>query len=77
MPIKVFGNSSYSHDDGNKINTSLLVQKPYLRSNYIEGNIEEDLDLKKQYRIKNLLDLLSIREAASKNMLIINLMILM
>ena len=36
-------------------------------SKYIESNIEEDIDLKNQYRIKNLPDSISIREAASKN----------
>ena len=50
-----------------KIDTSLFVQKPYLRTNYIEANIEEDIDLKNQYRIKNLPDPISIREAASRN----------
>ena len=30
-----------------KIDTSLFVQKPFLRSNYIESNIEEDIDFKK------------------------------
>ena len=65
MPINVFGNSSNNSD--NKINTSLFVQKPFLRTNYIESNIEEDIDLKNQYRIKNLPDPISIREAASKN----------
>ena len=66
MPINVFGNSN-SNDNGSKIDTSLFVQKPYLRTNYIEANIEEDIDLKNQYRIKNLPDPISIREAASKN----------
>ena len=47
MPIKVFGNIN-----NNKIDTNLFVQKPYLRSNYIESNIEEDIDLKNQFRIK-------------------------
>ena len=65
MPINVFGNSSNNSD--NKIDTSLLLQKPYLRHNYTESNIEEDIDLKKQYRIKNIPDPISIREAASKN----------
>ena len=46
MPINVFGNSSNISD--NKIDTSLFVQKPYLRTNYIEKNIEEDIDLKNQ-----------------------------
>ena len=65
MPINVFGNSSNNSEQ--KINTSLFVKKPYLRTNYIEANIEEDIDLKNQYRIKNLPDPISIREAASKN----------
>ena len=66
MPINVFGNSSSSYGNGNKIDTSLFVQKPYLRINYIEANIEEHIDLKNQYRIKNLHDPISIREAAPK-----------
>ena len=53
MPINVFGNSSNNSEQ--KIDTSLFVQKPYLRTNYIEANIEEDIDLKNQFRIKNLL----------------------
>ena len=65
MPINVFGNSSNNSD--NNIDTSLFVQKSYLRTNYIESNIEEDIDLKNQFRIKNLSDPISIREAASKN----------
>ena len=66
MPINVFGNS-YSSYDNNKFDTSLFVQKPYLISNYIEANIEEDIDLKNQFRIKNLPDPISIQEATSKN----------
>ena len=65
MPIIVFGNSSNNSD--NKIDTSLFVQKPYLRQNYIEANIKEDIDLKNQFRMKNLPDPISIREAASKS----------
>ena len=65
MPINVFGNSS-NHSD-NKIDTSMFVQKPYLRTNYIESNIEEDIDLKNQYRIKNVPDPFSVREVCSKN----------
>ena len=45
MPINVFGNSNSNISD-NKIDTSLFVQKPYLRSNSIEAKIEEDIDLK-------------------------------
>ena len=65
MPINVFGNSS--NNSANKIYTSLFVQKPYLRVNYIEASIEEDIDLKNQFRIKNLPDPISLGEAASKN----------
>ena len=42
MPINVIGKSwniSYK-----KIDTPLFVQKPYLRSKYIESNLEEDID---------------------------------
>ena len=65
MPINVFRNSS--NNSNKKIATNIFVQKPYLRPNYIEANIEEDIDLKNQYRTKNLPDPISTREAASKN----------
>ena len=65
MPINVFGNSSNNSEQ--KIDSSLFVQKPYLRTNYIEANIEDDINMKSQYRITNLPDPISIREAASKN----------
>ena len=64
MLINVFGN--FSHDNKNKIDTSLFVQKLYLRHNYIESNIEEDVDWKNQNRIKNLPDPISKRESSSK-----------
>ena len=70
MPINVFGNSNQKNSDG-KIDTSLFVQKPYLGTNYIESNTEEDMDLKNQFRIKNLPDPISIRKPASKIMWII------
>ena len=66
-PIKVLVNSSSSHDNGNKIDSSKFVQKPYLRTNYIESNIEEDTHLKNKNRIKNLPDPITIRKTASKN----------
>ena len=66
MPINVFGNSSNNNND-NKIDTSLFVQKPYLRTNYIESNIEEDINLKNQFRIKNLPDPTNIQDACNKN----------
>ena len=64
MPIKVFGNSSNNSE--HKIDTSLFVQKPYLRTIYIEANIEEDIDLKNQFKIKNLPDPTNTQDACSK-----------
>ena len=52
MPINVFGNSSSSYDNGKKIDTSLFVHKPYLRTNYIESKIEEDINLKINLELK-------------------------
>ena len=49
------------------MDTRLFVQKPYLRTIYIEANFEEDIDKKNQYRIKNLPDPISTRDACSKN----------
>ena len=46
MPFNVFINNN-SNDNSGKIDTSLFVQKPYLRTNYIGSNIEEDIDLEK------------------------------
>ena len=66
MLINVFGNSN-SNDNGNEIDTSLFVQKPHLRTDYIESNIEEEINMKNQFRTKNLPDPISMREAASKN----------
>ena len=67
MPINVFGNCSSSYDNGKKNDTSNFVQKPYLRSNYLESNIEEDIDLQNQKRIKNIPDPISIRETSGTN----------
>ena len=67
MLINVFGKRSSSYDNGNKIDTSLFVQKLCLRTIYIETNIEEDIDLNNQYRIKNLPDPITVPEAAAKN----------
>ena len=74
MPINVFGNSSNSSH--NKIDTSLFVKKTYLRTNYIESIIEEDIDLKNQYRIENLQILLAYEKLVVKIMLIIHSTIL-
>ena len=49
-----------------KIDTSLFVQKPFLGINFLESNLEEEIDMKDHYRIKNLPDPISIRESALK-----------
>ena len=66
MPTNVFGNSSSSNDNGNKIDTSLFVRKPFLRTNYIESIIDDGIDSKYQHGIKKLPDPISIGEAKSK-----------
>ena len=73
MPINEFGNSNNSE---NRIDTSLFVQKPYLRTKYIESNIEEDINLKNQYTIKNYQILLAYEKQLQKIMLILYSMIL-
>ena len=64
MPNNVSGKSSNSSEK--KIVISLFVQNPHLRTNYIEANVEEDIDLKNQFRIKNFKETISIRDACSK-----------
>ena len=61
--MNIFGNSY--HDNMRKFDRSLFVRKPHLRTIYIEINIEEDIDAENKFRIKNLPDPISIREAAS------------
>ena len=58
MLINVFGNKNSNNSD-NKTNTSSFVQKFYLTTNYIESNLEEDIDSKNQYKIKKLICLIS------------------
>ena len=70
MPINVFVNSSSSYDNGNTIFTSLFVQKPYLRANNIESNIEEHIDLK-QLGLKIYQILLALEKQHQKILLII------
>ena len=54
MPINVFGNSLNNSEK--KLDTSRFVQKSYLRSNYIEADLDHDINLKNQYRILSLAD---------------------
>ena len=68
MPSNVFDNGS--NNSQNIIGASLFVQKPYLRTNFTESLIEEEIELKNQFSFKNLPDPTSTREAASNIMLI-------
>ena len=58
MPIKVFGSTLFNTE--NKTDTSLFVQKYEVRTNYQEFNFKEDIDMKNQFRIKILLNPISI-----------------
>ena len=44
MPINVLGSTSGNTE--NKLDASFFVQKAYLRTNYIESIIDEDIDMK-------------------------------
>ena len=46
-PIIVFGNSAMNSE--NKIEKSIFVQAPYLRSNYIKAKIGENFDMKNPF----------------------------
>ena len=65
MPINVFGNSN-SNDNNNKIDSSIFVKKSYLRSNYIETDIDHDINLKNQYRIINTLQPINDNDIVNK-----------
>ena len=47
MPIKEF-ECHFSKAEGSKIDTSLFVLKSCLRTNDIESNVEEDLNIKNE-----------------------------
>ena len=70
MPINVYYNYSMTIK---KIDTSLFVQKHYLRSNFIECKIEEDVDLKKlNTELKTYKILLALEKLVIKILLILN-----
>ena len=52
MTINVFGNSLTSSND--KIDLSQHARKSYIRSNYIETDINHNIDLKNQYKLINI-----------------------
>ena len=57
-----FARALYSKSSNN--NTG--VSKSYVRANYIESNIEEDIDLKNQFKIKNLPNPINLQDPATK-----------
>ena len=58
-----------------KNDTSLLLQKPYLRTNYNKSNVEEDIDLKISLELQIYQILYTYEKQLQKYMLIINLTI--
>ena len=69
MSINVFGNSSNFSE--NKTVTSLFIQKLYLRTKYLESNIEEDIDMKNQFRIEIYKIRLASQKLLQRNIMII------
>ena len=65
MPLRIFGTSSESISSN--IYTSSCVQKPCIRTSYIQSNIEEDIDMKNQFKNRNLKTLSSHNETLSKS----------
>ena len=64
MPIDVIGCTSVK--TVKKIDTSSFVQKCILINNYIESDVEENIDMKTQFKIKKLFQPTTIRKAASR-----------
>ena len=53
--MNVFGSTSSTNQAN--LDTTLFVQKPYfLRTNYLESDMEEDIDMKQKFKIKKLVD---------------------
>ena len=65
MPINVFGNSNSNTSD-NKVDTSRFLQKSYLRSNYIETDLDHDINIKNQNRAINLPDPINDKDGVNK-----------
>ena len=66
MTTMEFGSPSNSFQ--NKFETSLIVHKRYLRTNYLESNFEEVNDMKSLFKIKKLLFLQVKVDAACKSL---------
>ena len=65
MPINVFGSTSQNVE--NIIHTSSLVRKPHLRTNFTESNTEEDIGIKKQFKVKTLTTPIDPHQATPKS----------
>ena len=65
MPSNIFGSTFGTTE--NKIDTTLFVEKHYIKLMYIESNVEVGIESKSEIRNKNLPELVSIRGAASEN----------
>ena len=63
MPLNVFGGSS---ETSNEIDTSAFVKKTDLRANYLESDMEEDINMKNQFKIKNLPNPINLQDPATK-----------
>ena len=66
MPLDVFGNSPFSSEKGNKVVKYLIVQKLFLGTIYIESNMEDNFDMRNQFRTKNLRDPVKNTDAVCK-----------
>ena len=66
MPINVFGNSNSNDNNNNKIDLSQYARKSYIRSNYIETDIDHDINLKNQYRVINSLQPINDNDVVNK-----------
>ena len=64
MTVTVFGSTSGNPE--NETDTYSLVQKLFLRTKFLKNKMEEDIDVKNQFRKKYLPDSSSIRKAAWK-----------
>ena len=69
----VYGKGSINSDE--KTDTIFFEQKTYLRTKILENETEEDIDLKCQFRTKNIPDPISIMKQLQKLILILCLTI--
>ena len=66
MTINVFGSSSSSNENNNKIDLSQYARKSYINSNYIETDINHNIDLKNQYKIINIPNPINNKDSVNK-----------